>query len=773
MKRYILIALGNIVAVLVVVWLLPLPSAITSEQVTTTRILDRNGALLYAVQNGGLTDELPFERIPKTIVDALIATEDRTFFSNPGVSLRGLARAFWHDLQALQFIEGGSTITQQFVRTKLQPKRRTVLYKFREMWLALKVNARMTKKEVLEQFLSSAYFGQQAYGIQAASMTYFDKDVSRLSLSESAMLIGLLNAPTSLNPFKNLQGARERRDLVLNAMLVTQKISQDEYESAIDEPLALTQARVDIKAPHFVMWLRSNRSKLFERDNDVKTTLDLDLQTETEDVIRYQLEKLKDKNVTSASAVILDAKTGDILTMVGSADYFDAEHDGQVNVALAPRQPGSATKPFVYALALEQGMTAATTVADVEARFLTQEGNPYVPRNYDFLYHGLVRFREALANSYNIAAVKVLEKVGVARFLGFMKSLGITTFTESPEHYGLALALGDGEVKLLELAEAYGIFARQGKTLSARSLESDPIVAGTQVIMPSTAWLIANILDDEDARLSEFGEGGPLDFDFPVAAKTGTTRNSRDNWTFGVTPDRIVGVWVGNADNTPMRGTSGVTGAGPIFHDVMIAATSHIDRKNFERPSDIRDLQICKLSGKLPTELCPATITEHFAVGTEPKVFDDMHRKVKIDNRNGFLADESCPKESVKEELFTFFPPELQQWAREEGWKSPPTQQSPLCRQTNALTVSGSIVITRPAQGAGYRLDPLIPDESEQIILEAQADAESIVWSVDGVRVGEGSRPNFRMKWKPTEGTHRISAEVNGQSDSVTIEVIR
>ncbi len=553
-------------------------------------------------------------------------------------------------------------------------------------------------------------------------------------------------------------------------------LSQAEQDDALDQKIQLTADRIDIRAPHFILWLRSSRPELFEKGEDIRTTIDLSLQTEIEKIIANKLSLLQEKNVTSAAAVVLDAKNGDILAMIGSADYFDAQHDGAVNVALAPRQPGSSVKPFTYALALQDDWTAATTVADVESRFWTQEGNPYTPRNYDFGYHGLVKLREALANSYNIAAVKVLEHVGVGRLLSFMREAGISTLSQDPQHYGLALTLGDAEVRLIDLAQAYAIFPRGGATLGTRSVLADPVEKGRRILNPSAAWLITDILSDDQARIAEFGEGGALSFDFPVAAKTGTTRNSRDNWTVGFTPDRIVGVWVGNADNSPMRDTSGITGAGPIFHDAMLAASAHTSKAGFARPADIVELDVCKLSGKLPTAYCPHTIREKFIEGTEPKQSDDIYREVSIDTRSGLLG-EGCESRYTRREVFAFFPPELRKWARENGWKEAPAIRSPLCGTSGDSPVSSAnLTITRPSNGDTFRLDPMIPDAQENIILEARAadGTHSAQWLIDGKIIGTGQAPDFRMQWHPPkEGKYQLSVRSGNLENEMFVNVER
>ncbi|HRH93818.1 MAG TPA: penicillin-binding transpeptidase domain-containing protein, partial [Candidatus Peribacteria bacterium] len=493
--------------------------------------------------------------------------------------------------------------------------------------------------------------------------------------------------------------------------------------------------------------------------------------------VDYNVDKLADANVTSAAVVVLDAKTGEILAMVGSRDYFDEQHDGAVNVAVSARQPGSALKPFVYALAMQRGDTPATTVADIETQFFTQEGNPYVPRNYDYGYHGLVRYREALANSYNIAAVKTLEKVGVAQLMGFLKSAGVSTLSLTPEHYGLALALGDAEVRLLELTQAYGMFARGGTTLRPVALLGETSGKGERVLDEKIAWQVSDILSDNDARVAEFGDQSPLLLPFPSAAKTGTTRNSRDNWTVGYTPDRVVGVWVGNADNTPMRGTSGITGAGPIYHDVMLAAMQGVAPSAFRRPAGLTDVTVCRLSGLLPTPQCPGVLTEHFIAGTEPKKRDDLFRTFRIDSRNGLLATDACPPQFVQQKDFAVFPVELRKWARENGWQQPPVANSPLCGGAGTAVPAepASLEITKPSASDSFKLDPLVPDRNEHVLFEAAADSgvRTVDWYVDGTKVGTGKAPDFRFSWSPKPGEFTIEAVSGDLRRQVRIEVLR
>jgi len=758
-----IIALG-----LYLLW--PLPHALqTEKKAQSIQILDRNGKLLYEKRqnNFGSQDFLLFEEIPQSIIDAVVAIEDKNFFSHFGINPKSILRAVLQNHQAGKIVSGGSTITQQLVRNLLKPEKRSYLYKAREALLAIKLETRMNKKEILETYLNNIYFGHQAYGVQAASQILFEKNIAELSKAESAFLVGLIQSPSNYDPYKNFTSAKERQTRVIDAMSIT----EEEKVELKKEPIILGSGRVNIKAPHFVMWILEKIGNTDEKE--IITTLDLNLQIEVEQIVERHLKKLEDKNVTSAAVVILDAKNGELLSMIGSADYFNVEHDGAVNIALSKRQPGSALKPFTYALALRNGETAATTIADIETQFFTQDGNPYTPRNYDYGYHGLVRYRDTLANSYNIPAIKVLEKVSVEKLLQFLQKAGINTLNKTPEYYGLALTLGSGEIKLLELTQAYGMLARGGKTLSVKTLLNEKVEDGKKLIDEKIAWLITNILDDDIARLPEFGTGGPLEFTFPVAAKTGTTRNSRDNWTFGYTNDRIVGVWVGNADNTPMRGTSGITGAGPIFHDTMIAAMKDLPKSSFKKPEDIIKKEICTMSGKLPTEYCPHKMMEWFIRGTEPNNPDDIYHPIEIDIRNNLLAGENCPEEFTKTEVFAIFPPELKTWARENGWPSAPTIYSPLCLSNKEKT-GNWLSIENPNQGGSYFLDPMIPNKNEKIVFSASAsnNIESIDWYVDNQKIGKTKSPTFRLEWQPKKGIHKITAKGNNIESKVSIEVL-
>ncbi len=773
------IALGAAAAI-VAGWVLlaPLPPWVEHPVPSApVRIEDRSGTLLYESRGDGeaRSDVVALEELPPDVVRALLFAEDRSFFSHHGVSVRGIVRSMLLNIRSLRLAAGGSTITQQYVRAS-RGGGRSMAGKLTEVLYALQVDARLSKETILRRYLGLASFGHGTRGIEAAARTYFGVAASELSLAQGALLVSILPAPSAFDLFANFPAAKFRQERLLRAMADAGELDAEAAEAAMAESLTLAPDRTAIQAPHFSLWALAQAGDA-EPGTSIRTTLDLNLQREVERLVRLHVERLVDFRATSAAVVVLDARNGDILSMVGSADYFDAEHDGAVNVAVSSRQPGSALKPFTYALALADGDTPATTVEDIGAAFQTQDGNPYTPRNYDYDEHGLVRYREALANSYNIAAVRVLEKVGVDRLLLLLRAAGLTTLTESPEHYGLALTLGSGEVRLLDLAAAYGMFARGGRTLHPRALLDDPVRGGTKLLDERVAWLIADMLDDDAARMPQFGRGGPLEFAFPVAAKTGTTRNARDNWVVGFTPSFVVGVWVGNADNTPMRGTSGVTGAGPLFHDVVALLEDERTVPSFARPPGITDVDVCALSGKLPTPACTGVLREHFIAGTEPVEPDDAYVVTRIDTRNGLLAGPSCPPRFVQEATFFRLPPGVRAWGVAHGMPPPPERFSPLCTGTIEQTppqVPAMVRIVRPVAGESLRLDPLIPPDRQQMMFRADADGVAQVeWFVDGVAIGIGTAPDFAVSWAPREGRWMVEAHAGDAVDRRAIEVVR
>lgn len=582
----------------------PVKSLFTNSIRNNTKIYDRNNVLLYETLDPaqGRTTETPLDQIPKYLVQATLATEDKNFYSHTGIDIKGIARAALLNIKEGEIVAGGSTITQQLVRNVIGTnKKRSLPQKIKESLLAFRVSKVFSKDEVLQMYFNKIYYGNLNYGAAAASKWYFGKDVSSLDLAESAFLAGLPQAPNRYDPFKNRDSALERKDYVLTLMCKEGFITEEELDEAKRERISFEQNLTTVRAPHFVNYVIEELEDRFGEDFvetglEVKTTLDYHMQKKILEIALQNLALLTGRNVTNASVVVLEPRTADILAMLGSVDYFDKSIQGEVNIATSSRQPGSAMKPITYAVAFEKGWTPKTVLRDFPVRFFTAEGLPYMPKNYDYEYHGDVTVREALANSYNIPAVLAINFASVEDVLKKAREMGLETLDKSADHYGLALTLGDGEVRLIDLTSAYMVFANEGYKKTPRAIleikdadgktiyENENSQTGEKVLSEEASLLITDILSDNKARVPEFGLNNILELSRPAAVKTGTTRNFRDNWTIGYTPDFTVGVWVGNSDNTAMHNISGVYGAGPIWHDVMEEIHRNIPIKQFQSP---------------------------------------------------------------------------------------------------------------------------------------------------------------------------------------------
>ena len=570
------------------------------ETFETTEILDRNGSQLWEIFGEGKRTKISLAEMPEYLTKATIAVEDDTFYENIGLDAPSLVAALVANLRNPgDRPVGASTITQQLVRHVAfdYEERTAVSYdrKIKEIFLAWIMNRSFSKDEILEMYLNEIYYGNLAYGIEAAANTYFGKSAAELSLAEASLLASLPQSPVDLDPFSNLEGAKARQWLVLNLMVSEGAISQIQAEEAYQETLDFAAQEVSLAAPHFAVYVRQQLEQMFGTEVvangglRVTTTLDLDFQRLAEQLARQHIAAIApEHNLNNAALVALKPGSGEILAMLGSVDYHDESNDGHVNVTLSAQQPGSAIKPLTYAAALspdEEGQTnwtAADILWDVAAKYPQANGEVYEPVNYDGRFHGPVRLRPALANSYNIPAILLLQDIGIPRFLEFARELGITTWQDDSSQYGLSLTLGGAEVTPLDLTAAYAAFAnggsravpvsilrvekRNGELLYAHSFDPQE-----QVLDPRVAYLISDILDDDIARVPAMGSDNPLALPFPAAAKTGTTNDFRDNWTVGYTPGLAVGVWTGNTDNSEMIDISGLSGAAPLWSDYMQA----------------------------------------------------------------------------------------------------------------------------------------------------------------------------------------------------------
>jgi penicillin-binding protein 1C len=646
---------------------LPSPTILSTDaQPQSTKIYDRNGTLLYTIYGNKNSSFVPLSHIPKLVQKATIAIEDKDFYRHGAIDFRGIARAAYLIATHKQ-LQGGSTLTQQLVKTSLLSPERTVQRKVKEVVLSFITEILYSKDKVLEMYLNQVPYGGTAYGVEAASQTYFGKKVKDLSLAESAFLAGLPESPTTFSPFgSHPEFAKARQETILEKMYEQGYITKKDMVKARSEKLQFQKFSNNINAPHFVLYVKDLLVKKYgakiveEGGLKVTTSLDLKIQDFAEGTVATEVASLKDYHVSNGAVLITKPGTGEILAMVGSRNYFDTEDtDGNVNIALAHLQPGSSIKPINYATGLVRGYTAATPFID-QALCFPSGGTSYCPRNYDGKFTGVVQMRQALGNSKNIPAVEMLKINTIEAMIATASAMGISTFTE-PAKYGLSLTLGGGEVTMLDMATAYGVFANQGYRVDlhpilrivdakGKALEEykPPTSAmfGKRVISAGVAYIISHILLDNNARLDAFGPNSQLKIDNqPVSVKTGTTNDYRDNWTIGYDSDFVVVTWVGNNDHTAMNNlVSGVTGAAPIWNKVMRHLLEKNPAKWPNRPYDVIGKYICSTSGLLPPpagtpDSCP-TRFEYFVKGTEPKQVDPGRQKVFIDKGTNDLAKE-------------------------------------------------------------------------------------------------------------------------------------
>ena len=768
-----------LIALAVVVFTLPTIDALhTRSRVPSSKILDSRGRLLYEIidprsNEAGRHTPLTIDRIPAHLRRATIAVEDASFYVNPGVDVIGIARALWINVKGGEALAGGSTITQQLARMVLldteERQQRTLLRKLRESLLAWQIARRYSKDEVLALYLNESYYGNLAYGVEAAAQSYFGKGASELNLAEAALLAGLPQSPLAYDPFNDTTLAKKRQLIVLELMLKSGAISEDEWIAARQAQLKLAPAPYAIRAPHFVSYVRHMLERQFGVERilqgglTVTTTLDLALNDAAQAIVGAHLSELSQasadapaRNANNAAVLALDPRSGAIRAMVGSPDYFDASISGAVNATVALRQPGSAIKPVTYAAALAQlpGFNAATPIIDARTVFPTKEGLPYVPVNYDRRNHGIISVREALATSNNVAAVKVLQRVGIKRMLALGNALGLRSFGAADD-YGLSVTLGGGEVRLLELTAAFGAFANAGACVEPYALAEVRDAAGVllyrrqpppaqRVLDPRIAWLLSDILSDNAARAPAFGESSVLRLNRPAAVKTGTTTDFRDNWTVGYTSQLAVGVWVGNADGSPMQSVSGVTGAGPIWHDVMELAHRGLPVLAFEQPAGLQSIEVCALSGMLPSAECTFRKREWFLAGTAPVTADTWYRR-----------------EAGRTVLDV--PAEARNWAAAQGW---PLARAAEAAPDAAVTTTPQLTVTlvQPDNGAVLRIDASMPATVQRIPIEVVVslpDAQTVDVVLDQrTRVARFERSGGRTFWTLQPGEHRFVVRV-------------
>ncbi|KKT40777.1 hypothetical protein A3K29_00510 [Candidatus Collierbacteria bacterium RIFOXYB2_FULL_46_14] len=626
----------------------------------TTQILDRNGIVLYKIYKDENRTLISLSTLPKHVTEAFLSAEDKDFYTHKGFSLPGLLRALYRNTFDDR-LEGGSTITQQLIKNTILTPEKTLVRKIKEIILAVKAERLFSKDKIFEMYLNQVGFGGPAYGIQEAARQYFDTDAKDLDLAQAAYLAGLTRAPSKYSPYGDQPSlALSRQQWVLRQMAKDGFISTAELSEALNKKLDFQSAKIEIKAPHFVMLVKSllvdqlGENEVTQGGLKVYTTLDSKLQTQVQNIVTSEIEKLKSLNVGNGSALVTNPKTGEVLAMVGSIDYFNLKQNGQVNLTMALRQPGSSIKPLNYALFFENGNGPGTIVDDKPITVHLSGQDSWTPKNYDGKFHGTITLRQALASSYNIPSVLLLAQNGPANFARFAQSLGITSWNDA-SRYGLSMALGSLEVRMVDMATAYSAFANQGirtplntiikversngKILRLsgcpsynKSVAESPTANAEdhscnpkKSISSVTAYLISDILSDDIARSPAFGTNSVLNIkSAKVAVKTGTSNNLKDNWAIGYSQNFLVATWVGNNDSTPMSQiASGITGASPIWAKIFyqILATNQ-EPRNLIQPEDLIKVPICLLTGTLTCTGCPTRI-DYFIKGTEPKLACD------------------------------------------------------------------------------------------------------------------------------------------------------
>ena len=736
--------LGAACALLAYAHLAPLTPLDRQAPPAGTVIVDRHGAPLLRDASEGVRIPVGLDEIAPIAVDATIAAEDQRFRQHPGVDVLAVASALTDAATGRGQPRGASTLTQQLARLLYlsDSDAPALLRKAREALIALQLEARHPKSELIEAYLNHVYYGRGAHGIEAAARLYFGVSASHLDLAQASYLAGLPQLPSVYGDSAESAGALVRQRYVLDRLAADGVITAGQAAEAARTTLAFVEQGEPALAPHFTTMVDEElarlRPDLAGRPGlIIDTTLDSDLQREAIRSVRAHLSRIAERNAGNGAVVVLDAERGSLLALVGSAD-FSEERTGQVNMALAPRQPGSALKPFLYAAAFERGDTAATVLLDVPSSFLTPAGS-YRPLNYDLRFHGPTPLRVALASSLNVPAVRTLDRIGVDALLRMTARAGLDL--SSSEDHGLSLTLGSGEVPLLDLTAAYGALAMGGLRAEPYAIERvhdaatgdllyerAPRVA-ERVMTAEHAFLLADILSDPLARAPAFGFGSALETPFPAAVKTGTTSQFRDSWAVGFTPERAVGVWVGNADGAPMIDLPGLAGAAPIWRDVIEAATADRPVLGFTPPETMVEIVVCSPTGLLPGPYCPSPVLEWFIAGTEPTGTETYY----LPRADGALVIDP--------------PVEARPWAAQAGAR--------LAGPEDGATETG-LAIVQPASGAVLYLAPELARQEALLRVAAPAGAERIEFLVDGVSVGSAQGPDARVVWTLAVGSHRL-----------------
>jgi penicillin-binding protein 1C len=726
--------------------LTPVPLALNNTPPQSVEFVDRTGRPLRRILQDQriYRSRCSLSEVSPNAIAATLSAEDKRFRAHSGIDGLAIVRALVQAVRTGQVRSGASTITEQLVKLSCPDSPRGVWAKISEAWGALSLERHWSKDRILEEYLNRLNYGDLQVGLAAASRDYFEKPPSDLSAAEAAFLAAIPQAPSRLDPFTHFAAAKARQRWVLHRMQVNGFLDDETYIRATTEPLRLRQHSREFAAPLFVDLLLERRGTLPPEGGVVRTTIDLSLNQWIEQVIARQLQTLADKNVTAAAAVVIHNSTGEVFALSGSGDYFEPGI-GQINGAWSARSAGSALKPFTYICALERGAFPGTVIADVPTDFPTETGL-YHPNNYNHRFYGPVTLRFALTNSLNVAAIKVLEQEGGPETLySALQRAGIKTLEHPAAYYGLGLTIGNGEVRLLELTNAFASLARLGVykpfrllTPSSPGAPRTPSTGSQRIFDERAAYLLADMLSDNHARAGTFGLNSYLSFDFPVACKTGTSSNYRDNWTIGFTPEWTVGVWVGNPDNSAMRGITGVTGAAPIFHEIMMKLHDRYGTSWYHLPPGIEHGYIDPITGHRVSPDQPRAVEEIYAFAPEPARLEDYDSAGRVRLSEVYQA-----------------------WIESD--------QNTLGGLLAGGRPANHLRILEPAPGALYYLDPDLPTKDQRLVLRAEATGQ-VEWSSPTLDChAEGTQVTIGLR----EGRHEIAVRdmVTGETGTTWIEV--
>jgi penicillin-binding protein 1C len=735
---------------------------------------DRNGLPLGTLltRDQDHTAVVGLDQLSPSFIQAILAAEDSRFYQHGAVEMRAIARAILEALQARRVVSGASTITMQLARL-IEPTPRTLVGKLQEIWMAWRLAAGMSKDEILQAYVNRLPMGGNIYGVEAAARVYFGVPASDLTVSQASLLAALPNDPNRLNPYNHWQALKQRQTYVLDRMVQDGYLTREQANLAYQETVSLQPRQQGIvAAPHFLFWLADQLPP--DHPSQIRTTLDRPLQEFVEAQVRQILAALAPNHVQQAAALVIDNHTGEVLAYVGSVDYFSQGQQGRNDGVQALRQPGSTLKPFVYELALEQHVIRPSTVlADVPTYYPIPGAQLYSPVDYNERFQGPVRVRVALANSLNIPAIRVLEKVGVAAFLNRLQELGFAHLNQSPEYYGLGLVLGSGEVSLWELARAYVTLAGQGEPIEIKAWRGqgdenradsrDDVghgnAAPTSKAIPlfnraslspsaATTWaLIIDMLSDRHARATSFGVDSVLSLPFPAAVKTGTSSDFRDTWTIGFTTDYTVATWVGNFNGEPMRQVSGVTGAAPLWQRLMLHLHEQREPKPFPPPKDLVKRPICALSGMKPSPACLAVVEEYFY----PQDLHEYERQVDT-----FF--EQVANEQGESQYRLNLPEEYDEW---------------LAMQSQPVLVPSTLKIISPRHGDYFLMAPMPTTEHNmaqrlEFKLATPPD-RPVEWWLNGQKLETNASTSYFWPLQP--GTWTLKVKNNDDTDQVRFEV--